>query len=257
MKKLNLTKNNVRHPVYAGSFYPASKKDLTTTLQQLLSENKSNKFKGKLRALIVPHAGYIYSGPIAAFSYNALLSTLPKKIILFGPTHHIYLQDAYSFAEDWETPIKCTKVTSADLPIIKNDKEHCLEVQLPFLQFVLKEFKFTPILYGEMDAKELADIINNEMDEDSVLIASSDLSHYLNYDVAKKVDNKTIEAILKLDYDNFLKIGDACGKIGIAALIVLAKKYNWKPILLDYRNSKDTASDKNNVVGYTSIAFVE
>jgi len=257
MKKLNESKENIRQSVYAGSFYPASKKELTNMIDKFISENKPEKLGGKLKALIVPHAGYIYSAPTAAFGYSALEKTHAKKIILFGPSHHAYLQNAYSFTGEWDTPIKTTKVKTADLPVIKNDKEHCLEVQLPLLQTVLDGFDFTPILYGEIDPKELADIINNEMDDKSVLIASSDLSHYLSYDIAKKIDKETVEAILNLDYEKFLKIGDACGKTGIAALISIAKRNKWKAVLLDYRNSGDTAGDKKGVVGYASIAFIE
>ena len=130
-----------------------------------------------------------------------------------------------------------------------------MKIQLPFLQTVLEDFEFTPIIYGDIDAKELADIINTELNEDSVLVASSDLSHYLSYALAKETDISTINSILKLDFDLFSRIGDACGKTGIAALILLAKKYNWKPILLDYKNSGDTAGDKERVVGYSAIAF--
>jgi len=249
---------NTRPPVYAGSFYPADKEVLTGMIEQFLDEAKVKVQKSKrLRALIVPHAGYVYSGSTAAFAYKMLGQAKPKKIILFGPSHYTYLENAFSFSGEWETPIRNTKLSPADLPIIKNDKEHSLEVQLPFLQTVLKEFEFTPIIYGEMDASELADILNTESNSESILIASSDLSHYSTYALAKKIDSNTINSILTLDFDSFTCDGDACGKIGIHALMLLAKKYNWKPILLDYKNSGDTAGDKNQVVGYCTIAFME
>jgi len=247
--------DNIRKAVYAGSFYSASKSELSKSIQTFLLESKPKKFKKKLCALIVPHAGHIYSGSVAAFGFNLIKETKPKKIILIGPSHHDYLNGAFSFAGEWESPLCRTKITQAQLPIVANDKEHCLEVQLPFLQTVLKKFEFTPIIYGDIPAEELADIINSESNTDSVLIASSDLSHYLSYVLAKKVDKETIDAILRLNLKEFEGVGDACGKTIIAALIILAKKNNWEPILIDYKNSGDTAGDKKGVVGYAAIAF--
>ncbi|MFA6065499.1 MAG: AmmeMemoRadiSam system protein B [archaeon] len=253
-----MVKENIRHPVHAGSFYPADKEVLTGLVEEFLDEAKIKLPKGKkIKALIVPHAGYSYSGGVAAFAYKLLAITKPKRIILFGPSHRTYLENAFSFQGAWESPIEVTKVFPADLPIVENDAEHSLEVQLPFLQITLKEFEFTPIIYGDIEARELADIINTASTDESVLIASSDLSHYLTYAMAKKTDLNTINSILELDLDSFISDGDACGKIGINALILLAKKFNWKPILLDYKNSGDTAGDKKQVVGYASIAFLE
>ncbi|MFA5931024.1 MAG: AmmeMemoRadiSam system protein B [archaeon] len=247
----------IRESVYAGSFYPKEKKELSSMIDSFLKKAKEKKLNGKLRALIVPHAGYVYSGNVAALGYKLLEKSNPKKIILFGPSHHAYLEGAYSFSGSWSTPLGKTIISSADLPIIQGDKEHCLEVQLPFLQKVLKKFEFKPIIYGEISGEELADIINSEMNKDSLLIASSDLSHYLSYALANKIDKETISPILEKDLEKFEKVGNACGKVGIVALIILANKNKWTPVLLEYKNSGDTAGDKKGVVGYTSIAFIE
>jgi len=253
-----MDEKNVREPVHAGSFYPADKDVLTGLVEEFLDEAKVKPLKGKkLKALIVPHAGYSYSGSIAGFAYKLLSNTKPRKVILCGPSHRTYLENAFSFAGEWKSPIRTTKVLSADLPIVQNDSEHSLEVQLPFLQIALKDFEFTPIIYGEIEGSELADILNTELTNNSVLIASSDLSHYLSYAMAKKTDTNTINSIINMDFASFVSDADACGKIGIHALMILAKKYNWTPLLLDYKNSGDTAGDKKQVVGYCAIAFLE
>jgi len=260
-------------PLYAGSFYPAEKEPLDRAIRKMLEENPVEatlkKFKissSKIRALIVPHAGYVYSGPVAAAAYNALSRTSPKRIVLLGPSHQDYIDGAYSFAGEWITPLGAISARShALLPrlrAIDDDQEHSLEVQVPFIQVALEQakgFEFAPVIYGEIDAEDLFESIGGLVSKQSIFIASSDLSHYLPYAEAKTVDTETIRAILSLDYDEFMRIGDACGKTGIAALMLIAEKNRWKPFLLDYRNSGDTAgsADKNRVVGYASIVFVE
>jgi len=251
-----MSKKEVRFSVHAGSFYPADKEALSLMIEKFLSEAPIKKLGGKLAALIVPHAGYIYSGLTAAFGYNSLKIAAPKKIVLIGPSHYHYIKGAYSFSLPWQTPLGELKVNRADFPIIKKDVEHSLEVQAPFLQTVLANFEFTPIMYGEISSDALAGSISAHT-KDSVIIASSDLSHFFKYGEAKQIDAVTINAILDLDFEEFMRAGDACGKIGVGALILLAKKNKWKPILLDYRNSGDTAGNKDEVVGYASIAFIK
>ena len=243
---------------YAGSFYPKEKIKLEKMIKSFL-KNTNKKVNGKLKALIVPHAGYVYSGIVAGKGYNLLKESKKSNIILFGPSHYAAINGAYGFSENWSTPLGTTKITSIDLPVIRNDTEHSLEVQLPFLQYIIPKTRLdlTSIIYGDIPSEELADIINTTKNEDSVLIASSDLSHYLSYDIAKKIDTNTINAILNLDLEKFSKEAEACGKIGIEALIILTKKNNWKPVLLEYKNSGDTKGNKESVVGYTCIAFTE
>jgi len=249
-------KKESRTPIHAGTFYPADKEQLSKIIEKFLSEAKPKKLGGELAALIVPHAGYIYSGFTAAFAYNTLREASPKKIILLGPSHYHYIKGAYSFSAPWKTPLGVLKVNQVDFPIVKKDIEHSLEVQAPFLQTVLANFGFTPIMYGEISPDALAGALL-PLEKGTVVIASSDLSHFFKYEEAKQIDAVTINAILDLDFEEFMLTGDACGKIGIATLILLAKKNKWKPILLDYRNSGDTAGNKEEVVGYASIAFVK
>jgi len=258
----------LRMPVVAGSFYPADKSQLVSLIEKLLKENNFSLTAKKLgidykniRAAIVPHAGYVYSGPTAAVVYNAVANTSPKRVVLLGPSHQAPLNDAYSFSSNWLTPLGEVKIDNSNLAFEKvlDDFEHSLEVQLPFLQTIFKKdsFTFTPIIYGEINEKELAKSVAALDSKNTLFLASSDLSHYLPYTEAKVIDAETIEAILALDIEKFMEVGDACGKIGIAALMILAKKNKWKAALLDYRNSGDTAGDKKGVVGYAAIIFVK
>ncbi len=249
----------VRNALYAGSFYPSSKKELSTMIDSLLSKSAEKKLGGKLVALVVPHAGYVYSGIVAASAYRALKESAPKRIILIGPSHHDFIEGVFSFGGSWSTPLGEVCVHKSGLGVVENDCEHSLEVQLPFIQRIFPKinFEFVPLIYGECAPDFLAYACEELAEKDSVIIASSDLSHYLSYELAKKVDLKTINSILSLDLKNFLSEGDACGKTGIAALLLLAKKNKWRPVLLDYKNSGDTAGDKNSVVGYASIAFIK
>lgn len=244
----------MREAIYAGAFYPSDKKELEETIHKMLSKVKAKAGLGTVVAAIVPHAGYIYSGEIAASAYAEIGKANPKKIVLLGPSHQEYLEGAYTFSDDWVTPLGEIKVSSANLPVIEHDAEHSLEVQVPFLQSVLKSFELVPIIYGEINGKKMAEIVE---EEGGFVLVSSDFSHYLPYEYANRIDKKTVDNILSLDFEELEKSGDACGLTGIIALVILAKKRGWKPVLLDYRNSGDTAGDKDKVVGYASIVFTE
>jgi len=152
------------------------------------------------------------------------------------------------------------------LGILKNSKcilfeeaykeEHSLEVQIPFLQKVLKNFKIIPLLYGDISFESLADVISEILDKDSLIVVSSDLSHYRKYTEAKKIDSITIEAIKKIDESLVSSNKLACGKLGILALLKLAKINNWQCKFIKYLNSGDTAGPKDRVVGYASLIFI-
>ncbi|MDD3084191.1 MAG: AmmeMemoRadiSam system protein B, partial [Candidatus ainarchaeum sp.] len=227
----------MREAKYAGLFYPKEKNVLEEKIRKNLKENISKKISGKVKAIIVPHAGYDYSAPIASTAYNLIKEKSKKqkfeKIVLIGPSHQEYFVGALTFEEDWETPLGIVKIVPAKLKKIVNDFEHSLEVQLPFLQTILKNFFLIPIIYSKILPQELLKIIP----KNDLIVVSSDFSHYLKYTGAVKKDLKTIEYITKLDFENILKKGDACGLIGIATIVLMAKKNNWKPILLNYRNS--------------------
>jgi AmmeMemoRadiSam system protein B len=244
-----------REAVVAGMFYPEDKKKLKSQIEDFIKNAKAVEINGKLKGLIVPHAGYIYSGIVAAAGYRLLKDQ--KRIILVGPSHRVMFEGfASSDYNYWETPL-------GDVKTIKNhgivtineahDYEHSLEVQLPFLQVMLKDFKILPISVGKADYKKLADKLS-EIIEDGIVIVSSDLSHYYPYKTAMKVDSEANKAIPALDVEEAKDI-EACGKIGILALMEMAKKHKWKGKLVDYRNSGDTAGSREQVVGYGCYAF--
>jgi AmmeMemoRadiSam system protein B len=245
----------IRMPAVAGSFYPGDENELETMIHDFLDQANVPELSGTLKGIIVPHAGYIYSAPVAAYAYKLL--SKQKKIILIGPSHHGYFEGlAESGCEAWNTPLGITPVyelgNTHSYPAAHNP-EHSLEVQLPFLQIVLSDFSIAPVLTGNISPDDGAELIDNG----DFLVVSSDLSHYKPYDDAVAIDRTTIELIENLDLEGFLKNGDACGKTGIAIAMALAKKHGWKIKKLNYANSGDTAGPKTGVVGYAAFAILE
>ena len=213
---------------------------------------------GDLKALIVPHAGYVYSGPVAAYGYKLLKKTDAKRIILIGPSHNDFFDAAMQDENDyWQSPfgkIKLEKTDKLPLSSVIHKQEHSLEVQLPFLQLSLKNFTLMPILIADADPRKTAEIIESLLDNSTIIIASSDLSHYHSYDNAFQIDKLANEAIPKLDIKSAEKI-EACGKIPILILMHIAKKMGWKAKKLIYKNSGDVVKDRESVVGYGCYAF--
>ena len=253
-----------RNPAVAGSFYSGDPEELRAMIADCLNRAKPEIPKGKLRGIIVPHAGYVYSGPVAAYGYKLLQGAQPKsleRIVILGPSHYAafpgMVESGYS---SWGTPLGETETFSINVPAYPpaHEPEHSLEVQLPFLQQVLegKAFSICPILTGEILPKEGATALEAKA-KDSFFVVSSDLSHYLPYNTAVTRDRLSISLIEALDVDGFVKNGDACGKTGIAIIMALAKKKGWRIVKLHYANSGDTAGPKDGVVGYAALAVVE
>jgi hypothetical protein len=243
---------NVRKPAVAGAFYPADENELNKMLREFF-DNAPVSDKRVPRAIIVPHAGYVYSGQVAALAYKLVKDY--EKVVLLGPSHTVYLEDVVSDTHQfWETPLGLVSIVKNDFE--KNEgahaNEHCLEVQVPFLQFVLKKFEILPLVVGEVDVKSVSEKVQKVLDDKTLLVVSSDLSHYHSYDMAEILDNETIENIKNLNENESI---DACGEFPIRILIDIAKKKNWKPKVLGYKNSGDVTGEKFRVVGYTSIAF--
>lgn len=274
----------LRFPAVAGAFYPDDPQELTAMISDFLARAKPPEIEGRLRALIVPHAGYVYSGPVAAFGYSLVQKLIRNsqfgvhKFLLLGPTHTVgFAGAALSTADEWETPlgrVSLWRPDRIDPPFFDFDlahsQEHCLEVQLPFLQCIYdiaspdtkvgakqsrSLFSILPLILGETDPEEIARGLESWLDEQTLIIVSSDLSHYHPYNQAVDLDKTTIEAILKKQFTILETQGQACGMLPILALLHLAKKLDWQGQLLDYRNSGDTAGDKSRVVGYAAIAF--
>ncbi|MCB1948534.1 AmmeMemoRadiSam system protein B [Nitrosomonas sp.] len=264
----NIHSPSVRKPAVAGLFYPAGAQQLSDDVQRLMLETEQYTLTPK--ALIVPHAGYIYSGAIAATAYRTLhaVAKTVERVVLLGPSHRVRVHGlALPGAEYFDTPLGSVEVdieavrSISDLPqVITNPEahelEHSLEVQLPFLQQVLGGFKVLPLAVGMASAKDVAEVLDRVWGDDKTLIViSSDLSHYLPYTVAQQVDSATVQSILQLKLP--IAHDQACGATPVSGLIVAARKHHLKPYLLDLRNSGDTAGSRDQVVGYAAIAFCQ
>jgi AmmeMemoRadiSam system protein B len=261
--------NATRQPAVAGAFYPADPITLAEEVAALLAAAFAAPAEIP-KALIVPHAGYIYSGPIAASAYARLKPARAtiRRVVLLGPSHRapvdgLALPGASVFATPLgEVVIDKGAVEAVNrLPQVKEVPaahrwEHSLEVQLPFLQTVLDEFTLLPLAVGDATAQEVAEVLNVLWDgPETLILVSSDLSHYLPYETARKTDRATAEAIVALGGP--IGLHQACGGIPVNGLIAVARRHGLEPRLLDLRNSGDTAGDKSQVVGYGAFAFHE
>lgn len=258
--------STVRPPAVAGMFYPAEPGQLAHDVQRLLAGASSHDLIPK--ALIVPHAGYVYSGAIAATAYTTLrpIAARIRRVVLLGPTHRIAVRGlALPGVDAFDTPLGRVMLDAAaarsiaHLPQISvsaqaHAQEHSLEVQLPFLQSVLTDFTLLPLAVGMATAEEVAEVLEVLWGgEETLIVISSDLSHYLPYSTAQRVDNDTVQSILKLRQP--INHEHACGGTPINGLIVAARQHRLTPHLLDLRNSGDTAGSRDQVVGYAAFAF--
>lgn len=256
----------IRSPAVAGLFYPAEAQHLKEAIDLLLVEAKPHHFKPK--ALIVPHAGYIYSGAVAASAYVSLSTVADeiKHVVLLGPAHRVAVQGiALPKVDIFETSLGRVAVDQAlvaaimHLPqvIVSTEAhamEHALEVQLPFLQRVLGDFTLLPLVAGMTTGEEVAQVLEHVWGGDETLIViSSDLSHYLPYPAAQRIDRATVQTILQMRQP--VTYEQACGSIPVNGLLIAAQKHRLIPCLLDLRNSGDTAGSRDQVVGYAAIAF--
>jgi AmmeMemoRadiSam system protein B len=260
-----------RPPAVAGLFYPADPRQLAHDVQQLLAQARANAprpFDLIPKALIAPHAGYIYSGAIAATAYAALspIAARIRRVVLLGPTHRVAVRGlALPDAEAFDTPLGRVMLDTAaarsiaHLPQISvsadaHALEHSLEVQLPFLQSVLTDFTLLPLAVGMATPKEVAEVLEALWGgEETLIVVSSDLSHYLPYAAAQRVDNTTAQSILRLQQP--IEHDQACGGTPVSGLILAARQHHLTPHLLDLRNSGDTAGSHDRVVGYAAFAF--
>jgi MEMO1 family protein len=263
--------NEVRPPAVAGLFYPGQPESLRATLDALLGEAMhiaAPNANRSLKVLIVPHAGYVYSGPVAAAAYAQLRAQRAriKRVVLLGPTHRVAIRGvALPETDRFATPLGIVDLDRdllariARLPhVVRSEAahsaEHSLEVQLPFLQAVLDEFKLVPLAVGNIADRDLAAVLDEVWGDDSTLIiVSSDLSHYHNYRDARSIDRATVERILALA--DGLDHEQACGATPINAALAVARRAGLRPRLLAMCNSGDTAGDRKRVVGYCSVAF--
>ena len=267
---VEIAMSEVRPAAVAGMFYPAERGRLAAEVGSLLAGAGRSEAppRSPPEAIVVPHAGYVYSGPVAAPAYAALapLRDTIERVILLGPAHRVAVRGlatttATAFATPLgQVPIDRQAVARAlALPqVIASDavhaNEHALEVQLPFLQSVLRRFSLVPFAVGRATAEEVAQVVDALWGgPETLVVVSSDLSHYHAYAEASRRDRATADAILAmtptLDHEQ------ACGATPVNALLLCARRRGLVPRLLDLRNSGDTAGDRARVVGYASFAF--
>lgn len=252
-------------------FYPGESRELARTLAQMLGA-AAREAPGRAvpKALIAPHAGYIYSGPIAASVYALLAPARSRirRVVLLGPTHRVAVRGlALPGCRAFATPLGSVEIDQAAvaalraLPqVVVSDQahalEHSLEVHVPFLQTVLERFALVPLAVGHAGAREVADVLDALWGgEETLIVVSSDLSHYLPYDDARAVDGATAQSILGLAID--ISHEQACGATPVTGLTAVARRRGLSAQLIDLRNSGDTAGDRGRVVGYGSFAFYE
>ena len=268
---MNNSPNNepllVRQPAVAGQFYPADPRKLRQVVDGYLGEAVATRPAPK--AIIVPHAGYIYSGPVAASAYVNLISVRDKisRVILLGPAHRVYVKGlVLDSATHFATPLGMIKIDKNAIEMISglpqisisdiaHAQEHSLEVQLPFLQSVLDNFLLVPLVVGEATPQEVAEILELLWGSDETLIViSSDLSHYHDYTTATRLDQTTTQAIENLQLE---KIGpqQACGCMPMRGLLKIAHDKDLQVKTLDLRNSGDTAGPRDRVVGYGAYSL--
>ncbi len=261
----------IRPPAVAGSFYPADPVQLNQQIDQFLSSVALKQQETQpIKAIIAPHAGYIYSGPVAAEAYARVRQQADKiqRVILLGPAHRVALRGIAAPSVDFfRTPLGDIAIDKKALASIEplpqvvvsdlaHQQEHSLEVHLPFLQKILKPFTLVPLVVGHVAPAQVAEVLQQLWGgEETLIVVSSDLSHFYPYDNAIRLDTETSKAILQLS--DQIQPEQACGAFPLNGLTHLAKEKQLKAELIAQNNSGDTAGDKNRVVGYGAYQFRE
>ncbi|BAF70218.1 AmmeMemoRadiSam system protein B [Nitratiruptor sp. SB155-2] len=257
----------------AGAFYPAECGSIESMIAQFNSildkaiEDQSY-FSLKPRAIISPHAGYVYSGFTANVAHRLLQNTAAKRVVVIGPSHRVYLSGiSGSFYDAFETPCGDLLIDTAYLEMLAQKfgigfvpeahQEHSTEVQMPFIHHYLPNTSVIELVYGDVDPRNVAMICEEVLsDPHNVVVISTDLSHYYPLSKAKELDMHCLQGVAELDITELHNGCEACGKIGVEAIILAAKDLGLRPRILDYRTSADASGDTSSVVGYMSAAFL-
>jgi AmmeMemoRadiSam system protein B len=264
-----LDDRRIRQPAVAGHFYPSGEAALRSAVADCIRRSVSVRPPGRPKALIAPHAGYMYSGPIAATAYGSLEAwgREIRRVILLGPSHHVSFRGmATSSAEYFLTPLGPIQLDLGatlalqELPFVRcrddaHAAEHSLEVHLPFLQETLADFRLVPLVVGEANAADVATALDRVWgEEETLIVVSTDLSHYHSYEAARSVDSQTGQAIRRLD-PTAIDGKRACGFRALNGLLTAASQRGLEVTALDERNSGDTAGDRRRVVGYGAYSL--
>ncbi len=258
---------NIRPAAIAGYFYPADSNQLIESIQHYFNTSLETNIEAK--AIIAPHAGHQYSGSIAATAYKTILHRKEniERVVILGPAHRVFVKGiALSSADMFATPLGNIDIDQAaqsqllELDFIQiideaHKDEHCLEVHLPFLQSCLNEFSLIPLIVGETSPQQVSDVIELLWNDKTLIMVSSDLSHFHTYEFAKQVDQNTSDAIENFQIEN---IGpkQACGCRPLNGLLTYAKKHSYQVKSLEIKNSGDTSGNKERVVGYGAYAII-
>lgn len=266
---------STRETSVAGQFYPSNPDEIQSMLEhynQILDEHlKENDgvLQLKPRAVIVPHAGYVYSGFTANIALRLLANSDIKRVVIIGPSHRVYLKGtSISEFDTYQTPLGALLI---DKPLVADLKErfdigfvpeahheHSTEVQIPFVKTYTPDVSVVELVYGDESAERLSEVIEYLLDDpETAVVISTDLSHYYDIKKANTLDTICLDAVQTLNDAELHQGCEACGKIGLEAMLISAKKNGLRSILLDYRTSADASGDESQVVGYMSAAFVE
>jgi AmmeMemoRadiSam system protein B/AmmeMemoRadiSam system protein A len=268
----------IKGPSVAGTFYPADKNELRESVERFLSGIEKPQRSGRIIALISPHAGYRFSGQVAAYGFKEIRDSAIQKVILIGVGHHVGFKGASVYTTgSFRTPLGDIKINESLAKKLLNDdaditfypeayeKEHSIEVQLPFLQTVLKDFSIVPILIGTPTKKtydHLIDTLSEMLDEKTLIIASTDMSHYHDYSSAMAMDGRIISAIERLSVGDTAKLlqngqSELCGGYPVLITMEIARRAGADyGLLFHYANSGDVTNEKEKVVGYSSVGFI-
>lgn len=262
---------SVRKPAVSGMFYPSDPVALESMVKEKLEREECHVEVGVPKALVVPHAGYVYSGDVAASAFS-LLAHWPcsvHRVVILGPSHHfpfegMAIPDSMAFATPLgEVPVADDLTTTfEEISCVKNEDgvhapEHSIEVELPFLQVSLPEFKLIPIVTGEASAAEVASVLETVWGEgDTLILISTDLSHFHDDHKAKQLDTYTCQAVESLDHEA-LSAKHACGYVALRGMLLAAQNHHLGVRTLKMMNSGDVSGDHSSVVGYGAWAFYE
>lgn len=261
-----INQKKVRNPAVAGTWYPGSKYSLESSVKAYLGNAGRTGINGTIKAIIAPHAGYAYSGQVAAIAFRQL-DDIYENVFLIGPSHKYALSGAViSNYTHYKTPLGEVLLSEIAAEIKKNPyfivntavekEEHSLEMQIPFIQVTMPSSRLVPLIVGSLSPLELKNELMKYLGDKDIIIASADLSHYHAYEEAITLDTHTLGRILSLDSDGVIN-AEIDAPYAVSALLAIAKEKSWEPVLLYYTNSGKVTTEKSSVVGYSAVAFFE